>query len=211
MFAISTAVVVADEPPRPQGIPWPTTMPWPTARPLGVGETWSPWVSVPVATPVPAMRSESIPVIVLPANPVPAPAPVVVGGTSPSSPLNPTGNWDILGAGGTVWYRIGSGGVQMSVFLDAEPLGNVTLAVYAPGQLHRPIGYGTPYHKDTARLAWAGGHWRAQGDWLAKITNSNPIPIRYRISSSVNDISNKTCYSYWEYIGPNYVYWTECR
>lgn len=215
LLAISAPGVSAQDP-RPQGIPWTTTMPWPTARPLRVGESWSPSISSAAPNPPPA--SASIPVIGLPQNSAPAqsnvlptnnPAPVS-GGTSPSNPLDPTGNWETLGAGAGVWYRIGSGGVHMDVFLDANPLGNVSMAVYAPNQLHKPIGNGTPSQGRT-RLVWAGGHWRSQGDWIAKITNGNPMPISYRLTSSVIDISNKSCYSYWEWIGPNHVYWTECR
>jgi hypothetical protein len=234
LLLISVTGVSAEDP-RPQGIPF-STMPWPTARPLRVGETWSP-SSAPSAYNPPA-ASSSIPVIVLPSNPAPVPSPVapsipvivippnpapaqsnvlpannpppVSSGASPSNALMAAGSWETLGAGAAVWYRIGNGGVHMDVFLDAIPMSNVSMQVFAPNQFHKPIGYGT-LSKDGARLVWAGGHWKSQGDWVAKITNGNPIPISYRLTSSAIDISNKSCYSYWEWIGPNYVYWTECR
>lgn len=233
VLAISAPSVLADDP-RPQGLPF-SGMPWPTARPLRVGETWSPSGSTSAYNP--SSASSSIPVIVLPQHPTPSPvapsipvivlpqhsAPVqsnvlpannpalVVGsGASPANPRVATGSWEILGASAAVWYRIGSGGVHMDVFLDAIPLSNVSMEIFAPNQFHRPVGYGTS-SKDGARLVWAGGHWKSQGDWVAKITNGNPVPISYRLSSSAIDISNKSCYSYWEWIGPNYVYWTECR
>lgn len=231
LLAISASSVFAEDP-RPQGIPF-SAMPWPTARPLRVGETWSPSTSTSAYNPstapsIPAIVlpqnsaplpvPPSIPVIVIPQNPAPAqsnvlstnnPAPVNDSGASPSYPRATTGSWDTLGAGASVWYRIGNGGVHMDVFLDTSA-NNVSLAVYAPNQFHKPIGYGTP-HKGSDRLAWAGGHWKSQGAWVAQVTNGNPMPISYRLTSFVRDISNKSCYSYWEYIGPNYTYWTECQ
>lgn len=213
-LSISATSVFAEDP-RPQGLPF-SAMPWPTARPLRVGETWSP--SISTSTSNPPAASSSIPIVVIPQHPAPAqanvlpatnPAPVS-SGTSPSNALNSTGHWETLGAGAVVWYRIGSGGVHMTVFLDAIPMSNVSMQVFAPNQFHKPVGYGAS-SKDGTRLVWAGGHWKAHGDWVAKITNGNPVPLRYRLTSSAVDISNKSCYSYWEWIGPNYVYWTECR
>ena len=223
LLLVSASSVIASDPTGSPGIPWPTTMIWPTARPLKVGEVWSPGIGVlPTATPIPAIvlapkpAPLSAPVIVLP-NPspmpvnVPAPAPSFSGGTDPSNPLNPTGVWQTLNAGTSVWYRIGSNGVHMDVWLDAVPHSNISMAIYAPYQWHKPIGYGTPFAKDPSRLVWSGGHWDANGDWLAKISNNNPMAIRYLLSSSARDISNKSCSSYWEYIGPNLVYWTHCE
>lgn len=232
LFAISATSVFADDP-RPQGIPF-SVMPWPTARPLRVGETWSPSGSSAPVNPAPASPAvplvilpqkpaptpvaSSIPVIVLPQNPAPVQAyvppasnPVPMGiGTSPANALIANGSWTTLGAGSSVWYRIGNGGVHMDVFLDADPMSNVALEVFAPNQFHKPIGIGT-LSKGGVQLVWAGGHWRSEGDWVAKITNNNPLSINYRLTSWVKNISNKTCYSYWEYIGSNYTYWTECQ
>lgn len=214
LLSISAPSVFAQDP-QPRGLPF-SAMPWPTARPLRVGETWSPSISSPTYNPPAA--SSSIPVIVLPQNSAPPQSNVLPAnnsaatgnGSSPTNALIANGSWDTLGAGANVWYRIGNGGVHMDVFLDATPMSNVTLAVFAPNQFHKPIGYGTPA-RGGAQLVWAGGHWKSQGDWVAKITNGNPVPISYRLTSSAIDISNKSCYSYWEWIGPNYVYWTECR
>lgn len=131
-------------------------------------------------------------------------------GTSPSSPMLPGDAWQTLAAGAQVWYKIGDGGVHIDVALQAKPLDGLTMEVYAPRQMDQPIGHGT-YQKQTDSLVWAGGHWQADGAWLARINNSNSAPVQYKLSSNVKDISNKTCHSYWEYLGTAPVYWTVCE
>jgi hypothetical protein len=210
MIAVSS-VLAFDPPTGPSGIPWPTTMPWPTARPLAVGERWSPnapsgepsFSVPPVSNPVTASVS-----VALPKQPQ---ASQVSGGTSPFNALEPTGAWQLLDAGASVWYRVGTGGVHMDVFLDADPPDSVSMAIYAPREFGKPIGRGTPYQLDRTRLVWSGGNWRANGDWVALLTNNLPMTARYKITSSGQDISNKSCYGYWEYIGTQYVYWTICQ
>jgi hypothetical protein len=146
-----------------------------------------------------------------PAPPVTSPAPLTAqAGGSPSDPMIATDSWQTLGAGGRVWYLIGSGGVHMDVFLEAKPPDGMTLEVYAPGQLDQPIGHGT-FQAATGALVWAGGHWQSEGDWLACVINGNPVPVRYKLTSSAKDISGKSCYSYWENIGAQRVYWTKCQ
>ncbi|MBI5029665.1 MAG: hypothetical protein HZB51_04005 [Chloroflexi bacterium] len=234
LFLVTAHSVLAFDPPTwPDGLPWalPTTMPWPTARPLGVGESWSPQLNgnpVPVLTPTPTpiVRPPApvapvvspliIPVVTVAPVPVvqpPAPNPPSIpsGGSSPMNPLNP-GTWMVLDSGASAWYRIGSGGVQMEVFLDADIISNMTMAIYAPGQLSRPIGMGTTWSRDTSRLAWNGGHWNSEGDWLALVTNRNATSVHYRVTSSARDISNKTCHGYWERInGGDPIFWTICE
>jgi len=146
-----------------------------------------------------------------PAPPVASPAPLTTrAGANPSNPMTPADAWLALGAGERVWYVVGSGGVHMDVFLEAKPLDGVTMEVYAPGQFDHPIGQGT-FQTATGALVWAGGHWQAEGDWLARVINANPAPVQYKLTSSARDISSKSCYSYWENIGSEPVYWTECR
>ena len=220
----------------PTVMPWPTARPLSvgeTWSPPVPGNSVAPGAVIPpsivpqpVVSPVPLVISpvihsvppvvNPIPVVIVP-QPTAAPiaqdilAPIISGGSSPANPINPTGSWQLLESGANVWYRIGTGGVQMQVFLDTDPPNNnVTLSIYAPGQLNKPIGKGTPYTLDRTRLVWNGGHWNSNGDWLAVITNYNPMAVRYKITSSAQDISNKTCHSYWEKIGNNPVYWTIC-
>ena len=203
----SVSSVLAFDPPYPGGIPWPTTQPWPTPRPLSVGETWSPATGA----------SAPQPVVISPVNPSPSPANVPLssgatsGGDSPAAALAPSNSFRTLASGASAWYLIGTGGVHMDVFLDAVPHSNVKMLIYAPNQLYKPIGQGTPYRSDPTRLVWSGGHWNASGNWYASVTNNNPMAIQYRLTSSAQDMSNKSCYGYWEWIGSNYVYWKICN
>ena len=232
---LTASPAYAFDPPWPGGIPWPTTVPWPTASPLTIGVPWSPPIqSYPayVTTPVP-------PVVALPvAGSIPLP-PVVVAGSVPS-PANPSASypaassvappmpdapggstqetayiagdtWRTLGGGGVVWYRVGASGEHMDVWLDASPHIGVSMSIFAPNGGVEPIGRGTPFNADPTRLLWSGGHWSGSGYWYARITNSSPVSVQYRVTSSQQDISNKTCWSYWEYIGTMPVYWTKCE
>jgi hypothetical protein len=61
------------------------------------------------------------------------------------------------------------------------------------------------------RLVWAGGHWQSDGDWVARVTNTNPTAVQYKLTTTAKDMSNKSCYSYWEYINGSPYYWTECQ
>jgi hypothetical protein len=131
-------------------------------------------------------------------------------GTGPSSPLMPADVWRIINAGARVWFIVGSGGEHIDVFMEGKPLDGLSLEVYAPGQLDQPIGHGT-MQAATNRLVWAGGHWQSQGDWLGRVTNSNPVSVQYKLVSSGQDISKKSCYSYWETLGSSPVYWTKCE
>ena len=171
-------------------------------------------VSVPLP-PVIAPSYNPAPVIPVSGNPVPViAAPPVVdasGGSTRDSALVPGDTWRALGAGASVWYRIGASGDHMDVWLDATPHSGVGMAIYAPNGSDQPIGRGTPYNADPTRLVWSGGHWTGGGYWYALITNSNPMAIQYRITSSQQNISNKSCWSYWEYIGSSPVYWTKCE
>jgi hypothetical protein len=131
---------------------------------------------------------------------------------STSSPnlMTPTDAWQTINPGASAWHKIGSGGFHISVFLDAKPLDGINMDIFAPGQLEQPIGRGT-LQSATGQLVWAGGHWQSEGDWLARVTNRTLTAVQYKLSSSTKDISNKSCYSYWEYIGNQPYYWTECR
>ncbi len=222
----------------PTAMPWPTARPlgvgesWspliPGAPVFTPTPTPTPIVAKPVAPIVPVapvvVSPPNIPVVIV--TPIPAPIvqqpstnpstnplAIMTGGNSPLTPLDATGAWLVLDAGASVWYRIGSGGVQMEVFLDADTVNNVALSIYSPGQLGKPVGKGTPYTKDNSRLYWNGGHWNADGDWLAQVTNYNPMAIHYRVTSSARDISNKSCHGYWERIGSNPypIFWTICE
>lgn len=235
LVGLPASSAYAFDPPWPAGLPWPTTVPWPSASPLTIGVPWSPSAQafpVYVATPVP-------PAVTFPlAGPSPVP-PVVVSGSvlppfvRPSSDIAassvappiqniPGGStiatayvagdtWRTLGVGGVAWYRIGASGEHMDVWLDASPQNGVSMSIFAPNGGDHPIGQGTSYNADPTRLFWAGGHWNGDGYWYARITNNSPVSVLYRVTSSQQDISNRSCWSYWEHIGSAPVYWTECN
>ncbi len=141
----------------------------------------------------------------------PNPAPSSTGGSNRFDALQPSDTWRTLDAGGSVWYRIGSGGSHIDVWLDAAPQNGVAMAIYAPNGSDKPVGHGSPDKANPTRLLWSGGNWQSEGDWYALITNGNPVSVQYKIGRTQMDISNKTCWSYWEYIGPDRVYWTKCQ
>lgn len=184
----------------------------PTRAPTATPAPFKPTVTS-VPSPTPATPKPTTRIVRAPAATV-APsqqlAVVVANGANPQNPLLPGDEWRVLGAHSQVWYKIGDGGVHMDVALQAKPLDGVSFEVYAPNQLGQPIGQGT-YQNQTASLVWAGGFWQANGSWLARVVNSNPTSAQYKMTSAVKDISKKSCYSYWEYIGTHYVLWTKCE
>jgi hypothetical protein len=211
---------------------------WPSAQPLQVGVpstagTFSP-LSSPSFTqlPVGVISSppgvpQNVPAGAIYVTPVPPPnaspqtvtnanapqiqAPTVNYGNTRNDALTPDGSWQTLGSGGVVWYLIGTGGPHIDVKLTTEPHSGVLLDIFAPNQSDVPIGRGTATKSDPPTLIWSGGSWRTNGNWYARITNSYYAPIRYQLVSTATPMGKKDCYSYWEYIGPSLVYWTECN
>ena len=164
--------------------------------------------------PLPPIASSSnvAPSSVAPSSVAPS-LPDSSGGSTQATAYLAGDTWRTLGAGGVVWYRVGASGEHMDVWLDATPHAGVSMAIFAPNGGDHPIGQGTPFNADPTRLLWSGGHWDGGGYWYARITNSNPVSVQYRVTSSQQDIGNRSCFSYWEYLvnSPNPVYWTECN
>lgn len=184
--------------PWQEGGSWWTT---PTAAP-----TASPTRAVAAATP--ASRSVSQQVAVNVATiPLPA-APGAPSGDSPLTAIPASDAWRMISPGASVWYKVGKGGDHIDVFLDASPLQGLAMRVFSPSNLDRPIGQGS---LERGRLVWSGGQINLIGDWMARVTNGNPVAVQYRLSTVSREIAPCNTYSYWEYIGPNLVYWTACR
>jgi len=209
VIGMTTVVRAADPWPWGQIFPWPTTTPWPTARALSVGERFTFGWAVFPATPMPASSapmSSSRP----PANFAP-PVVTAPNGDSPANAMTADGGSRTLAPGASAWYKIGNGGEHIEVSLDANPLSGMALYVYAPGNTSDPIGQGS-LQKSTGRLTWAGGHWRSEGAWLARVANNNPMAVQYTLTSSGQAIGNKSCYGYWENLPTGQrIYWTECQ
>ena len=212
------------------GVPW---SPSAQSFPVYVTTPVPPAVTLPVPRPLPIP-----PVIVSGGAPQPAIPPVVVSAGVPQPAIPPSSNsvapsiappmldsggstkasayvagdnWRSLSAGASAWYRIGTSGEHMDVWLDASPHTGVSMAIFAPDGGDRPIGQGSPFNADPTRLFWSGGHWSGDGFWYARISNDSPVSVLYRVTSSQQDISNRSCFSYWEHIRTALVYWTECN
>ncbi len=223
-----------------KGTPWPTAMPLSVGKPFSPNSSAPPVIRQVQPLAVATKVRPVVPVIVAPVVPTPVPPPVPVVAPVPptavpppappvsassdlvsdiSNALNPGDTVRTLSPGGTVWFRIGSAsgaGVNIDVWLDVSADNNVDLAIYAPNQLNNlsgtPAGHGTPFQRNPKRLHWKGGGSNAvYGVWYARITNNNPMAIDYKLTTENVAIAPKSCVSYWEYIGTNYVYWTACQ
>jgi len=162
--------------------------------------------------PTPAQKFSG-PIIVATAAPIP-PQPIAAApppsGSNPSIPSNATNSWQTLNPGTSTWVKLGNGGDHIDASLEANPLDGVTMQVFAPGNLDRPIGQGT-YQSSSGRLVWSGGKWNSSGDWMAKITNSNANAVQYKLTATAAAIPPCDSISYWEKIGTADVYWTRCK
>ncbi len=136
--------------------------------------------------------------------------PAVQNATNTFGPLQPGDAWKTLPPKTSVWYKLGNGGDHIDALLQAQPLEAVKMEVFAPDAPDHPIGQGSP-QRGVDGLSWSGGHWNSTGDWLARITNTSPAAVQYRVVSATYVIGHCDSESYWEYVGPNLTYWTRCK
>lgn len=145
-------------------------------------------------------------------------------GDSPYSALEMTDTWKKLASGASLWFKAGKetsyplrGSVWVDAPVDENGRRGLSLAIYSPEQVNDlnaltiPKGRGS-YNKIEPRSAlfWKGGSPNG-GIWYAYLTNNNSFPVEYKIGTSFNVTDRKSCFQYWEYIGPNLVLWTECN
>jgi hypothetical protein len=156
-------------------------------------------------------QKSSAPIIVATAAPM-APQAVAAApsGNNPSNPANVINTWQTLSPSASVWVKLGNGGDHIDAFLEANPIDGVTMQVFSPDNLERPIGQGT-YQSSSGRLGWAGGKWNSTGAWMAKITNGNSGAVQYKLTATATAIPPCESISYWEKIGTADVYWTRCK
>ena len=170
------------------GVPWSpsyqsypvsvaTPVPPPAAPVIAASSPLPPVVvssSVPAPSPLPPVVVSSdfsapLPPVSQPSN-NPVPANVATSDTNSSSgstrdsALIPGDTWRTLGAGANVWYRIGSSGEHMDVWLDATPHTNVGMTIYAPNGSDQPVGRGTPFNCRPNALGVVG--WTLERRWL---------------------------------------------
>lgn len=142
-------------------------------------------------------------------------------GDSPFTAIDITGNWDTVGPNKQLWFKTGtetSYPLRGAIALDAYGKTGIGFAVYSPEQandlnvLTIPKGRGA-YDKTipTHDLIWTGGSPKA-GIWYVLLTNSNPVPVEYKLISTFNATEHKNCFQYWESInGGPLMLWTECN
>ena len=105
-------------------------------------------------------------------------------GNNPAAAQEPTGNWLFIGPNATHWYKIKDAGLQLTIWLDANGQGGLSLAVYAPDQQDlygKPTGRGTFNKFEPHDLFWTG-RTRARGTWYAVVTNSNGHAVSYNLN-----------------------------
>lgn len=140
-------------------------------------------------------------------------------GDSPANALEMQDAWRTLDPGASVWYKTddSSGFRALRIWLDANGRGGLSLAIFSPDQMEgvysiaKPIGRGTFNKLDPSHdLLWSSDYAR-WGVWYALVTNSNVVPASYKVGYTQTGKDAKTCVSYWEWIGKDYVYWTNCN
>ena len=123
-------------PPLPDFIKRPTAI---ALKPTSVPPT--PTI-VPPSThaPSPTFTRTARPVAVQRVTPViPQTASTTLTNSTQSNLMMPMDVWRTIDPGASAWYKIGSGGFNISVFLEAQPLDGITMDVFAPWQLEQPI------------------------------------------------------------------------
>lgn len=176
----------------------------------------TPTVSTTLATP---RRVAGTPTVRLTATPTTTV--VAKKGGSPYDAIDITGVWDTIAPNKQVWFKTG---VQTAyplrgiIALDAYGKKGIDFAVFSPEQagdlnvLTTPKGRGA-YDRaiPTHDLIWNGGSPKS-GVWYVLLTNSNPVPVDYKLISTFSATEHKNCFQYWEYLPSGaYILWTECN
>ena len=150
----------------------------------------------------------------------PVPIPVVASprGDSPSTAMEIPDAWQTLEPGASFWYRLGDGNLpqRLEVWLDANGQGGIGFAVFAPDQMGDfsgstvPKGRGTYNRSEPSHDLYWVGQANAGGTWFIAVTNSSAAPVSFKLAYNRAE-TPRSCRSYWEYIGKDYVYWTACK
>lgn len=165
-----------------------------------------------------------------PPTPTPAPVSTIViakpvaatitqrGGDSPATALEVGPDLQTIPAGGRLWYKIGSDGNHIDVWIETYGQSGLGFAVYAPNQKDiqspdtQPKGLGTVPNSEPNMLRWAGGSFAQKGAWYALVTNISSINLSYRIGA-IQTAVQKTCTDpYWEILPNGHgTYWVACH
>ena len=109
----------------------------------------------------------------------------VLTGENPSLAMTPAGDWQYIPARSFVWYKISDGGLQLTLWIDANGMQGLAMDIYAPDQTDwsKPIGRGSFNKFEPHDLFWTG-RTRARGDWYAMVRNTNNFAIPYSLNYS---------------------------
>ncbi|MDE3088541.1 MAG: hypothetical protein KGJ80_04045 [Chloroflexota bacterium] len=172
------------------------------------------WCDVRARTPTPPPPPPTPAAVVVAAKPVSATT--RRSGDSPANALELSDENQVIDAGARLWYKIGSDGSHMDVWMATYGQSGLGFVVYAPNQLDiqspdtKPKGVGTYPNSDPNTLRWSGGSFMQRGTWYALVTNNSTFRLWFKFSSNQFKVE-KNCFSYWEYLPDGqYVYWTAC-
>ena len=142
-------------------------------------------------------------------------------GDSPYAAIDITGNWDKIGPNKQIWFKTGtetSFPLRGVIALDAYGKKGIGFSIFSPEQASdlnvatTPKGRGAfapaiPTHD----LIWTGGSPKA-GIWYVLLTNTNAVPVDYKLISTFSATDPKSCFQYPETInGGPVIIWTECN
>lgn len=144
-------------------------------------------------------------------------------GDSPYAAIDITGNWEKIGPRSQLWFKTGvetSYPLRGVIALDAYGKSGIGFAVFSPEQasdlnvLTTPKGRGASNKSiPTHDLIWDGGSPKA-GVWYVLLTNTNPVPVDFKLTSTFSATDHKNCFQYLEHIGSDtgpMILWTECN
>jgi hypothetical protein len=174
------------------------------------------WCDARARIPTPPPPPTPTPVLVAAVRPVAAT--IQRGGDSPANALEVGSDIQNIPAGGRLWYKIGSNGNHIDVWIETYGQSGLGFAIYAPNQTDiqspdtRPKGLGTVPNSEPNMLRWAGGSFLQIGTWYALVTNSSATSLSYRIGA-VQSAVEKSCSSpYWEILPTGQgTFWVLCK
>ncbi len=161
-------------------------------------------------------------------TPTPTPELVQVAAVKPVVVLQPTGdspahamdinqNPQTINPNSQLWFKIGSDGSHIDVWMATYAQPGLSFSVYAPNQdifapETKPKGNGTYTNSDPNTLRWSGGSWTQRGVWYAQVINTSSKALSFQLSSNQSAVDHN-CHSYYENLpnGNNNVYWTACN
>lgn len=176
--------------------------------------------ATPVTTVSPTVR-RPVPIPTVRLTPTVTTTTTAKTGDSPYAAIDITGNWDKIGPKTQLWFKTGvetSFPLRGVIALDAYGKSGINFSVFSPEQASdlnvatTPKGRGAydrsiPSHD----LIWTGGSPKA-GIWYLLLTNTNSVPVDFKLISTFNATDHKDCFTYPERInGGPVIIWTECN